>query len=465
MDKNIPPKKRKEVSQVIDLVDDEDTSQKATKKPKPRAKRPYKKPAFRVDTLSFFLTVPQYKGRLTPKEVMEKIKEFCSKHEREVESIIVSLENHGVNKDEHAKGIEKTQDPGVHFHVVIKMLSRWNIKNPNWFDEIFGQHVHIESAKNHKAVVLYTAKDGNYVTHNLNIDAIRRSLGKKTGVKHEEVAMEIVKTPDIPLKTLIGKFPGYMLQHQKKVIDFASLCQTINVETTPYLGLNDYSHVNPQSKQICQWLEANLFPIKRLHKQKQLYIYGPTNIRKTTLLMKLMESFNTYIVAEEGNQLYWTTFHDGYELAIFDEFGGGKTVTQMNSFLEGAPIKLACKGGDAVLKKRNIPVIICSNRSPAEVYHNVAEKTPLLLDALLTRLLVVDCSNFMDGDYIDIPFKQAPIIEKQVPIIENVIDLEKSNDALTIPNEFLMEDLIEPRSELSDCACSDDDQSSENISN
>lgn len=456
-----PPKKRKTVTQVINIVDEspevplKPQTAKKSKTPKkaasPKTQPGYKKPQFRIDALNFFLTVPQYKGTLTPKDIMEKIKEFTGLHCKELTSCIVSLENHGVNNVEEAKGIEKQQDPGVHFHVAMKFETRWNIKNPNWFDGIFGQHVHIESAKNYQAVVVYCAKDGNYVTHNINIDAFRRGIGKKTGVKHLEVAEYIIKTPEVPMKTLLEKFPDYMIQHQKKVIDFASLCQTINVETTPYLGLEDYSHVNEQSKIICEWLTVNLFPNKRRHKQKQLYIHGPTNIRKTTLLMRLMESFSTYIVAEEGNQLYWTSFHDGYELAIFDEFNGGKAIYQMNSFLEGAPVKLAQKGGDAIIKKKNIPVIICSNKSPAQVYRNVATEQPQVLEALLSRLLVVDCSSFIEGDYIDIPWKQP------------VVDLEKSDTNLTIPKESTSVSSTEQSDSegLSDCECDD----SEDIDN
>jgi flagellar biosynthesis GTPase FlhF len=377
---------------------------------------------FRHNSKSTFLTVPQYKGTKTKYQVLEDLKTFCEKKGNKVTSAIVCLEKHGKKDKLEGPAIELEIDPGVHFHVLFKISKQWNVRNQFYFDEIFDQHVHIESAKDYNACILYCAKEGDYVTYNINVEQTREAMKTHKGVKHIEVAQKIIDEPDIPLLELVTTYPGYMLQHQKKVIDFQTLNQNIRVTTEPYPGIGDVTNLSPEVQQIAKWLNENLPPVKRVLKQKQLYIYGPTNIGKTTLLMKLQEHFHTYIVPEEDK--FWSNFHDNYDLCILDEFNGMKTITQLNNFCDGSKVPLTAKHVSAVNKTRNIPVIICSNKSPAEVFCNVAEKNPVVLKAFEERFERVNCSSFESGiDFLNIPWKQPQV------------DLEKSDDSLLIPEE------------------------------
>jgi len=374
---------------------------------------------FRHNACKTFITCPQEMGKYTKEQILERIKQFVKREKRELLECIVCRENHG---EDEGKGHKDGEDPGRHFHVAMKVNKPWNTINPRYFDEIFGQHVHIESSIDHQAVIVYCAKDGDYVVHNLDVEAIKEAIKGHKGVKHIVVAKDILANPHQPMKEIVEKYPGYMIQHLKKAIEFTTMCQTLNTQTVPYLGFGDYSLLAPQVQQICRWLESNLAPVVRPHKQKQLYIYGPTNIGKTTLLMKLMLSFNTFIVAEEPSAEFWSGFHDDYELAIFDEFNGCKTINQMNSFLEGAPLQLSLKGA-TTYKRKNIPIIICSNKSPKEVYHKVAEHSPAQMKAFEGRLEIVDCTNFGEEDKLAIPWNEPEI------------DLEKGMDNLLIEEE------------------------------
>lgn len=433
------PKKRKRAK----------SPQNANDKPKTDKRREYKLPDdaprvhkrkgekgyFRLNCHKVFLTVPQYKGTMTPKTAMDKLKEFCKSKGRNVLEAIVCLEKHGKNAE--GKGIEKDEDPGVHFHLAFEVDKIWNIQKADYFDQMFFKHVHAESCKDWQKVVVYCTKEGNYVVENINIEALKEAVQKKKGVKHVEVALDILKNPNEGIETYVNKFPGYVLQHQKKVLDFMSLAQTINVEKVPFLGINDYSQKNEQTQIVCKWLVDNLWPKPRAKRQKQLYIYGPTCIGKTTLLERLQDSFNTYLVAEEASCQFWTDFHDNYELAIFDEFNGCKTITQMNAFVEGARVKLSGKGISAVLKKRNIPVIICSNKSPREVYHNVAEKNKSTIEAFENRFIIVDCNNFTEGMYLDVPWTEIEDLyeENHQGNLPDPLDLLKSKSILQLPED------------------------------
>lgn len=447
------PKVTSKPSKIIELDMSEPISKENLNAEKPKFQEPKKRKKtvtpkatnkegkkFRVNAKKCFITVPQYKGNLTPLKAMQKLKDFCAEKGKKVTRAIVCLEKHG--QDKNGKGIEKEEDPGVHFHLAFEVNKEWNITNPKYFDDLFMKHVHVESCNDFQHVVAYCAKEGNFVTHNLDVDAIKEALKTKKGVKHIEVAKKILEDPNKPIEEYVNEFPGYFIQHQKKVIDFISLAQTINCEVEPYYGLNDYSKKNSQTKQVCEWLENNLWPNKRQPRQKQLYIYGPTAIGKTTILSRLQDSFATYLVAEEANAAFWTDFHDNFELAIFDEFNGCKTIHQMNAFVEGNRVKLAGKGIGGVVKKRNIPIIVCSNKSPQEVYHNVAEKSPATMKAFMDRFVIVDCNNFEEGkDFLDIPWKtQEDLIKESTEVISNppetnVIDLLKSNSVLILPED------------------------------
>jgi len=390
-------------------------------KPKPKFLKKGDKGYFRINRCSVFLTVPQYKGTLTKEEVLKAIVDFSeTKYQRKVVQCIVALENHGKVENPEISEAEGLVDPGVHWHIVFKVDKNWDIRRPDFFDPIFGQHCHIETVKAFNACVLYTAKDGNYTALGIDVDAIKKAVKEHKGVKHIEVANTILADPNVPISKLLNQFPGYMIQHQKKVIDFSALAQSVTTNLIPYYGIEDTRNCNLATQLIAKWLTENLPPAKRQHKQKQLYIYGPTNIGKTSLLMRLMDSFHTYVVADE--EKFWSGFHDNYELAIIDEFNGCKTISQLNSFLEGTRVPLSQKGVTGVMKTKNIPVIICSNKSPREVYHHVNDKSPLVLDAFEARLEII-----YTEDQIRVPFKKDILEGSQVDSLFHLLDEQQEN--------------------------------------
>lgn len=425
----LQPIKQIEVQQTQEQKEIEQLADQLFPKSPPVKGRPKKgrpKSNFRFNAATTFLTVPQYKGTSTKESIMERIIDFAASKKKQVLQIIVSLENHGPvkHKGKDQRGHENEEDPGVHFHVAFKVDKRWDFTSPDYFDSIFGQHVHMEPCRDFLACVVYTAKDGDFCSKGIDLESIKEGMKTKKGVKHIEVAKTIIENPEITPEELIDQYPGYLIQHLNKVTNFQTFVQTSKQETKEYFGI-DFS-IRPTSneeKLIRDWLSENLNK-KREHRQKQLYIYGPTKMGKTTLLMQLTELFKTYIVPDEAN--WWSNYNNSYQLAIFDEFCGIKPVSQMNLFLEGSKVPLNQKGVSSVIKKNNIPVIICSNKSPEEVYFNTAKDHPLLMEAFLDRLLVVNVTN-----PFSIKFRDSELLIENNPIVLLNQEEEEADDQIT----------------------------------
>lgn len=92
-------------------------------------------------------------------------------------------------------------------------------------------------------------------------------------------------------------------------------------------------------------------------------------------------------------------YSDKYDWAYFDEFRGQKKVNWLNSFTDGSPVPLNVRNSRPYIKRKNLPVIICSNMSIQGIFHNV---NPLLLAALESRFIEIRTT---EDENIDIQFE------------------------------------------------------------
>jgi len=123
----------------------------------------------------------------------------------------------------------------------------------------------------------------------------------------------------------------------------------------------------------------------------KIYIYyGPSGTGKTR---RATEEFpDAYIVTEpNGNGTLWWDGYEGQKVVIFDEFLGQRRLNWMNSFCEGRTFKVHRRYRDT-LKKDNLPVIVLSNKLPAECYSNLSQD---IIDTLLSRFTVITLSQFI----------------------------------------------------------------------
>lgn len=389
---------------------------------------------FRFKSMSVFLTFPQYEGDLTKEEVLQIVEDFCEAKGRVLEECIVALENHGQKKD--GRGIETKTDPGVHWHIAMKVNKAFDTILPNFFDEIVNdKHGHVESAKDWRALCVYCAKDGNYVTKGVDVEAFKEAIKNKKGVKHEVVAKEIINKPEIELKELCEKWPGYVLQHSNKVQDFIGIVRNFEDEVKlPYYGIQPFipNDDQKQTYEICCWLKDNLHPAKREHKKPQLYIYGPTGKGKSTLSMYLQQRFKTYLISTEN---FWGAFDNTFQLAIMDEFAGQKTIHELNQFVEGTPMSLPQKGQKVPFKKtKNIPVIIFSNSHPETIYKKTKEEHPERFEAFMARFKVVHLTEDLRIPFLSQSLSEPQVVQEKPLVIE---ELESSEDEIVPPTQPL----------------------------
>jgi len=404
--------------------------------PRPRTKtksNPKKVPAkkgFRMDSMSYLLTFPQWEGEETLEELMDILKKFWVARQREVKEAIITIEEHGPVKD--SKGHATGEDPGRHIHMCFKIDKQITIKNADYFDEMVGKHGNIQSCRDYKACQIYCCKkdnEGNWITHNVDIEAVIESTKSKKGVKHETVANFIRKKPRT-IYEVDDKYPGYVLQHQRKCQDYLNLQENKkSTELIPYYGIDQNKTMmdgrdNPELIQLVSWLNNNInTPKPRPHKQKQLWLWGPPNVGKTRLQTQLAEYFNAYFVANEDK--WWSGMDSTKEIIFFDEFTGYKCLSDMKRLLEGSNFPMPQKNMQPFIKKKdqNIPVIICSNSSPEATYHEAKDKKPLEFAGLMERLTVIE----LKRDTV-VPFLSQPVL----------IDLNESS------SEVLVEATQEP---------------------
>jgi len=401
----------------------EDSSQEVPKKKSKSSKSTEPPPkTLSWSTQTFLLTFPQWKGNETLQELLEKLHKFWKAKNKIVEEAVVTIEKHGASK-KAAKGHQEGVDPGKHIHMCFKLNKKHHVKSVNFFDELGGKHGNIQTCRDYKACQIYCAKKDNLdnvITHNVDIDAVVESTKSKKGVKHETVARFVMETPRTMFE-LNENFPGYVLQNQRKCSGYLKLVKSFGKQVTPYLGIGNVIGKPPATIQVVSWLNNNLPPKERPFKQSQLWLWGPSNMGKTTLRMELSKHFKAYNVCDE--EKWWSGFNTWHEIAFFEEFNGYKTLSQMKQFLDGSEVELGQKGEDPILKDKNIPVIILSNNPPDVVYKNAALENPNAFTPLLERLKVIHVTQFLDIPWI------RPQEPTQSPI---VIDLQEEETNLLL---------------------------------
>lgn len=343
-----------------------------------------KKPSFELQGLKFFGTVPQCD--MAADDVLMRIRvnkeNPDAPHLPELEWAFVVQESH------------KTE--GMHIHFGLKFKSRLHTTNVNVFDFITGKHGHYETMRSVKRSVEYLAKEnglGAIKSWGIDLKSVMANHGTQS--KSNMVADAILERKQTYTDIVhMEGMSGFAMMKATPIKNFISYCASA-MPTRPvekFVEIKDencarfkYNYI------IANWLNQNLLK-PRIFGAKQLYIWGDTMTGKTTLL-NCIEKFGLgYWIPKYEN------FHDLYAdnkyiCAFFDEWEPEqKPRTFMNSFLDGAPLILRTKGGQ-VVKRENLPVIICSNHDPDEVYTGHSAR---MRATFIRRLTVIHVSGFID---------------------------------------------------------------------
>lgn len=358
---------------------------------------------FRLHGVNLFLTYPQCDTSFVDAEASFKRK---LKH---YEWSVIAREKHA--------------DGTPHLHAFVRLKLPCNLTAPTCLD-IIGtggvvSHGNYQVARNPSASLNYVCKDGEVECFGTTLDSARAcftTAGRKRTAT--ELIMDELHT-GMDLTLVAKKYPEhstFIMLHYDRIERF--FAQTILAHLCPSLiFVRAQTQFPPKlwNSQICQWLNSNLMAQPRPFSKKQLWIWGPTCSGKTTLKNRLMTCQRIYSVP---NEEFYDEYKDTlFDLVIFDEYLGGKTIQWMNQFCDGSEMPLRQKGKQTV-KRKNIPVIVLSNLSIRSVYHKVDQA---IYDTIARRFIEVELGKPME---LELLTRQAGSTAESA--------LEPSNDTAVI---------------------------------
>lgn len=339
---------------------------------------------FRFNAKTFFFTYPQVADSVTKENAVSRLRE------RHALEWVISCE-------------EAHEDGGRHIHMCGKFVDKVNIMRADYFDFVGGKHGDYRSMRKQKECVKYVTKDGNYLADGIDVEDF---LSGKRTLRDSVAKMVLEGKSD---REIIDEEPGYFMEKQRQIEMFRSIVRAVDCECPDHwICPLVMPEACPGWHDVRSWLLRNLL-VERPRRQKQLWLQGPTSVGKTMLWSFLEKTIRVYIVAA-GEQ--WMEDYDDnlYDLVVFDEYVGGKPVSMLNAFVEGARVKLSRRGRPPYEKTKNIPVMICSNKSIEECYHGAQAQ---ILEALKDRFEEV----FVYNRGID--FEEG---ERIPPVMEEVVD-------------------------------------------
>lgn len=280
---------------------------------------------------------------------------------------------------------EKHQDGNLHLHMGFQLEKPKNVKDPNYWDFLTGKHGNYQTMRNPQKVIRYCQKEDPHPAVYGNLPETSSKV--KTA---DVIAQQIMQ--GTPLQSLVQEYPGYVLQHKRKIDEFyhyAKEQETIMQKKAwpggvRFRQLSKSPTTNHVNMTVCGWLENNIRK-PRAFKSPQLCVSAPPNHNKTSLVNILEEMLTIYHVPQTEN------FYDFYDddtcdLVVFDEFRGAQhNVQWLNSFLQGSTMNIR-KKGTQYLKRKNPPCLILTNYSLTELFPDTAERSMFLARVTFVEL-------------------------------------------------------------------------------
>lgn len=281
---------------------------------------------------------------------------------------------------------ELHKDGTDHLHCVVRFKSRYQSRDSSFFDHVGGKHGNYQSPRSLKSVLKYVLKDGDCVQHG-PVPEAEDSSARSTRVAPSYVVAQKISNGATLKEIRDGDDTcGFYLTHRKhcEMLYCEFQAEKLKATLLPFPGIEVDLQAPECERRLNEWLSDNLCS-DRQFKQKQLFLYGPPGIGKSSVAIRLSEFFMTYYPPMDED------FYDGYEdqtceLMIMDEFKSQKRITFLNQLLQGGPMTLRKKGSQ-VLKKKNIPIMIFSNFSVEKCYSHAPQ---VAIDALKERLEVIE---------------------------------------------------------------------------
>lgn len=298
----------------------------------------------------------------------------CSANKNEALSRIIT--HFGSNLDWAVVSAEHHENGDPHLHVAIGLKFKLRISDPHFFDFVGGQHGNYQATKNTLAWLLYiTKEDREPAQFGINVkQKIRLLQSGKNSSKSAQVEKLLLEGGEIP--DIIETVPGFTLMHLKAIQEFQRIIesQARIQERERKKAAWKHSTIRGEGylgEIVTDWIRTNLYQ-ERARRQKQLYIYGETEMGKSTLIEQHLINFlSVYIMSTEE---YQDDYNDNdYDLMVIDDFDGNPSLNTMLKIAGGDTMKLKRKGLPAYTKSRAMPLIVISNTPLDMIYPNISD--------------------------------------------------------------------------------------------
>jgi len=321
--------------------------------------------AFRLSAKNIFLTWPH-----------------C---DRPMQALLDAANARWPDKVQYAIACEEQHEDGIpHRHMLVCFKRKANLRVLAHLDGLAGQHGDYKAARDVHASIVYLKKDGHFVEYGVAPDAPENKISAKVARLVNE---------DHTMAEINAAYPHFVLLNKKRIDEYISLHQELVAAAAepaklPWAlipHLPDHDFMWPASwPVVVDWLNGNL-GVERVHRQKQLYIWGGTALGKTLLVIWLERYWHIFRMPHSKWMEGFSPLK--HQLAICDEFNGCYPISFINEFVQGTPMHLEVKGG-MLFKSKNIPVIFLSNKPLHEWYRS--DNDPAVKAALLDRWTEVE---------------------------------------------------------------------------
>ncbi len=287
------------------------------------------------------------------------------------------------------------KDGTPHLYAILRTekRKRWPYVN---LDEVGGKRGHYETMKSIIESMRYIMKEGDFIADGIDPEEYVNEYDQKRS--HKSSAVMKMLQEDKTLDDVIDKYPGYALANKRKIEDMTDYIRLkkqkvdlLDWETAGRQVIIDTISLhddNDNLRKIFRWIYLNI-KTTRQFKQKQLFIHGPPNLGKTSLINFLSKYLRIYHMEKNS---YNDGYEDGlYDLIVMDEFKAQKSITFWNEWLQGSTMPLNVRFRHRE-KKQNLPVIILSNFTVEQCYTNTDHWR---LAPLKARLLEVEIDTFI----------------------------------------------------------------------
>lgn len=219
-----------------------------------------------------------------------------------------------VAQEEHAEG-SKDADHGVHLHAVLRFTKQQNLANAlPTFNNLAGQQGHYETSRSWKRTVRYTCKDGDYtVRGDLDVATV---LAGGDETMSSRIAKMVNDGAD--MEAVRAENPGWFMLHMDRLQAYIAYVAHLKLAANllPWRGVDEaalnalclstqdnLTSMHLQERETClrsiaMWLNENICA-DRPFKGAQLYLYGPANAGKTTLVRCLSQFLRIYQIPSE----------------------------------------------------------------------------------------------------------------------------------------------------------------------